>query len=62
MEQLDHTYSLEVIERLYRVKQLHKSLSGYYRAKSTDNKRILELWREIEREESLLRADGLDVS
>lgn len=60
-ELFDQTYSMETIERLFNLKNLHRQLSGYYRTKSKDRKRINELWKEIDREEDILILDGVEI-
>lgn len=60
-ELFDQTYSMDTINRIFNLKNLHKQLSGYYRTKSKDRKRINELWKEIDREEALLKLDGVEI-
>lgn len=60
-ELIPESYSLETIERLFRLKNLHRTLAGMYRVKSQDNRRIMALWKDIDKEEVILRADGVEI-
>jgi hypothetical protein len=49
-----------VIETMFELKQLHGELASLYRTKSSDTKRVIILWREIEKREALLELEGVE--
>jgi len=55
------SYSSDMVDRIYLVRQLHRRLAGYYRAKIKDSKTIYKLWQRIESEESILKQEGFEV-
>lgn len=54
-------YSSDLVDRIWNLGQLHRRLSGYYRAKVKDSKTIEGLWKRIEAEEHILERQGLKV-
>lgn len=46
----------------HQVDILHSELASLYRAKSTDYKTIRVIWGHIERYETLLKAEGVEVA
>lgn len=55
------SYSSDVVDRVYLLRQLHRRLAGYYRTKVKDPKAIHNLWKRIEAEEYILEQEGFEV-